>query len=226
MATENEPAEVKPEVVAAPVEPVGPPDYEVARELLAKRLDELGIAVEVEFVPRSRSRDPKAKQVNWKVKVLHGCTFKTVKVDRYVNAFMGRREVEEAIHEGGRVLIEAPYSTGIGHIQGYKQNWSGRMNLEDGQAVDEVMEKGRSSDWRGRFRAVKPTASDVVQCLLSDASAIDYASYEEWGPDLGYDKDSRKGEQVYRECLSTGLKLRAALGDAVLTELRELASRL
>jgi len=53
-----------------------------------------------------------------------------------------------------------------------------------------------------------------------DASAIDYATFEEWAPEMGYDADSRKGEAIYRTCLEYALKLRGAVGDKAMEQLR------
>jgi hypothetical protein len=63
----------------------------------------------------------------------------------------------------------------------------------------------------------------VVASLASDSNVLDYATYEDWGSELGFDPDSRKGEAIYRQCLTLALRLRAALGDGALTALREVA---
>lgn len=59
--------------------------------------------------------------------------------------------------------------------------------------------------------------------LVSDADVLDCSTFEEWADNLGYDKDSRKAEATYRECLALALKLRNGLGEAALAELREAA---
>jgi hypothetical protein len=69
-------------------------------------------------------------------------------------------------------------------------------------------------------KPIVPDICDVVACLVSDASAIDCRSFEDWASDLGYDTDSRKAEATYRACLETGLALRASLGNAGFAKLQ------
>ena len=45
--------------------------------------------------------------------------------------------------------------------------------------------------------------ASVLWSLASDASALDYDSYEEWADEYGYDKDSRKGFKLYARMLDT-----------------------
>ena len=61
----------------------------------------------------------------------------------------------------------------------------------------------------------------VVWSLLNDARAIDYACFEDWADDYGYDSDSRKAEKIYNDCLAIGLKLRAGLGENLMEKLRD-----
>ena len=72
------------------------------------------------------------------------------------------------------------------------------------------------------YRAPVPTLRDVLYSLVSDADAIDCATFEDWAINYGYDTDSRSAEKAYRACLESGLKLRAMLGEEALTKLREL----
>jgi hypothetical protein len=57
-----------------------------------------------------------------------------------------------------------------------------------------------------------PTAEDVLGCLLSDASSADQP-FENWADDYGYDTDSRKAKQTYRQVQAQTAKLRRFLGD-------------
>lgn len=61
---------------------------------------------------------------------------------------------------------------------------------------------------------ILPKTVDVVASICMDASAIDYASFEDWASTYGYDPDSRRAEAMYKQCVEHGLKLRAAIGDA------------
>lgn len=66
-----------------------------------------------------------------------------------------------------------------------------------------------------------PLLDDVMNCLCSDADVLNYASFEDWAQNFGWDTDSRKAEKCYRECLDNTLKLMAMFGDS-LTELKQL----
>jgi hypothetical protein len=64
----------------------------------------------------------------------------------------------------------------------------------------------------GRALCREPTAEDVLQSLLSDASSAD-ESFEDWCGEYGYDTDSRKAERTYQQVQTQTAKLRAFLGD-------------
>lgn len=57
----------------------------------------------------------------------------------------------------------------------------------------------------------KPKATDVLDCLASDASSADQ-DFESWASDYGYDTDSRKAEQTYKTVAVATRKLKAFLG--------------
>lgn len=159
------------------------------------------ITVEAVFVPWSRSRSATKDQrfsdynLNWSV----------------------------TIKKNGREIIASDYSAGMAYCPSYKA--SAYKSIDHVDAIVYECEHGRR--WRGMFarhtEAITPDPIQVFAAFCRDADAIDYARYEDWAADLGYDPDSRKGELVYRQCLSAALSLRAALGDTVLTEMRELA---
>jgi len=65
-----------------------------------------------------------------------------------------------------------------------------------------------------------PELIDVLYCLVLDASVLDFACFEDWADEYGYDTDSRKAERIYKDCLETGLKLRQILGPGGLSELQ------
>lgn len=56
-----------------------------------------------------------------------------------------------------------------------------------------------------------PTADTVLECLISDATCAS-GSFEEFCFDMGYDKDSRKAERIYRACVTIRSRLRRFLG--------------
>jgi hypothetical protein len=61
----------------------------------------------------------------------------------------------------------------------------------------------------------KPTAADVLECLLSDASGIENArgDFEEWASEYGYDTDSRKAYAYYQQAEKQTELLSYFLGD-------------
>lgn len=133
---------------------------------------------------------------HWKFKLKMGGTFS----ERPGMDAPGRTGfVDPWMYAGGKEILSGPYFCGAHH-----------------KAGSPAFKK----------RRIKPTTADIFSCLALDASAIDHPSFEDWASEFGYGEDSRAGEKIYRACLATGLKLRAALGDAVLTELRELSARL
>lgn len=60
----------------------------------------------------------------------------------------------------------------------------------------------------------EPSAEDVLDCLLSDASSVESArDFEDWCSNLDYDSDSRKDEKIYKACERIREKLQRFLGD-------------
>ena len=68
---------------------------------------------------------------------------------------------------------------------------------------------------------IEPELKNVLHCLVTDADVLNYGSYEDWAGSFGYDKDSRKGEAIYKQSLDIGLKLQSGLGAVNLELLRE-----
>lgn len=175
----------------------------------AKTLEaDYGIKVTAEFVPWSKSRNEKPKpknselNLNWKVTVWHK----------------------------DREVMTTDYMAGQAHCPSYKANvrWTReyeakiKFECENGKpAEDRPMSYITSVTAKRGANPIMPDAADVLYCLLSDAGAIDYATFEDWAGNYGYEPDSRSAESIYRACLETGLKLRAALGDSTMTKLQE-----
>lgn len=119
-----------------------------------------------------------------------------------------------SLSKDGKTIVTTDYMAGVGHAPSYKAPLTVKRN----QAVDYECEHGHTPNVK---QAIMPKREDVIHSLVSDSDAIDYATYEDWADSLGYDQDSRKGEAIYRACLATALKLRNALGEAALAQLRE-----
>lgn len=145
-----------------------------------------GITMTAVFVPQSKSRNAKEKNLslNWLV----------------------------TITANGR-SITTDYMQGIGHLPGYKHGWK---SIDDANREKEAAETGkylRPNAEYFRTAIPPPTLDDVLSCLILDASAIDAGSFEDWAQEFGYDTDSRAAEKIYDACVKTALQLRSMLGN-------------
>lgn len=156
------------------------------------------------FVPQSHSRnkDEKRRTLNWSITISRGSQ-----------------------------SITCDYSMGMGCLSEQDKKMLVKLGGPNPHSVardeldKEIAETGKvkQGDFGVTFTRVQPPLfRDVMYSLLSDSDAIDYASFESWASDLGYDTDSRKAEAIYQACVKTALGLRAMLGDATITKLREL----
>ena len=108
--------------------------------------------------------------------------------------------------------IDSPYSMGCAHRR-YRNGKPIKLGY-NGNLTDHELSRNL------RTRPNKPTLTDVLYCLVSDAQTVNYcAGFEDWCAELGYDDDSRKAEKTYRACQDIYFQLRQ-LGD--LEELSEL----
>lgn len=159
---------------------------------------DLGLSITSEFIPWSRSRnaDEKWPSLNWRV----------------------------TLRRGERVVLTTDYSAGMAHAPSYKQS----MTTDDLAAVKWECEHGKACRItsfgtpypRSPVRMIEPNAMDVLHGLLLDAEVLDSPTYEDWADNFGYDKDSRRGEALYRACLKIALKLRAGIGEEGISKLR------
>lgn len=122
---------------------------------------------------------------------------------------------EVTVLKDGKPIATVDYMAGLGHCPSYKYP----LTVAKLQAVDRQCETGT---YRGR--KINPDAVDVLASLAMEADVIDYASFEDWAESFGYDPDSREAEKVYNACMDTALKLRSALGDDGLNQLKEAAN--
>jgi hypothetical protein len=53
---------------------------------------------------------------------------------------------------------------------------------------------------------------DVLSSLILDAGATEYASFEEWAADMGWNIDSRHAKRVFNACCEMALRVRQFLG--------------
>jgi hypothetical protein len=172
----------------------------VAKQELERVIKAFKVSVDAAFVPYSQSRHKADKWecLTWRV---------TLRVD-------------------GREVITTDYAQGVAHCPAHSK--FGLRTYERRKAIEHEIETGRvarhltSSDYVASGLPIPPPAvADVLYALVSDASVLDYPSFDTWAEDNGYDLDSRKAEATYRTCLDIALKLRAAVGDVGLRQLQE-----
>ena len=132
--------------------------------------------------------------------------------------------------EKGKQRMSVDYQQGIAHVEGYKHSW-GKQTLEQRKIEGlyrKTCETGKLYKYMPSFSGAiekgtqpPPKLADVLYCLVMDSDVLNYSSYEDWGPELGYDVDSRKGEETYRLCLKQSLAFRNLIGQAALDNLKE-----
>lgn len=195
------------------------------REQLKAAMDKLGLSIESEFVPCSKSRNAPGKRplfegqrwqptLNWKV--------------RLVRTSKGFAPSDSRIN----VILETDYSAGLAYCPAYKATSKRQFGLP-GSAfrqsfIDWECEHGIASRGDSAFglsgdkkQPILPDSVEVVHSLVQDSDVLDAGGFESWASDFGYDADSRKAEAIYKACLDIALKLRAAIGDDGLKLLRE-----
>lgn len=173
------------------------------------KMNELGLTCEGIFVPFSVSRYagdaskpyPKLSELslNWKVSV---CC------------------------KGRRVLV-TDYSAGIAHCPSYVMGEKATMHYYE-KIMHEV-EKGTKYGTKygtnyGTKKKIELNEMDAMYAIISDTEVLDYSGFEEWAKSLGLNPDSIKYSKAYAECLSNTLSLRSAIGDAGVSQLREIFS--
>lgn len=159
----------------------------------------LGLEVTSEFVPfsQSRNRGEKSPSLNWRV----------------------------TLHKGGREVLTTDYMAGCGHCPSYRP--SVYQSSDSAIATRWECENGRKANMRyslgvvGGGKPILPNPVDVLYSLVSDSDVLDYGSFEDWAECFGYDTDSRKAEAIWKSCIEMALKLRGAIGDVGLSQLRE-----
>jgi hypothetical protein len=65
------------------------------------------------------------------------------------------------------------------------------------------------SGYNGR----KPTAGEVVYCIMSDGRSAYDTDFESWCDDLGYSSDSIAHKKLYDKCIEIESDVRYLLGD-------------
>ncbi len=61
-----------------------------------------------------------------------------------------------------------------------------------------------------------PDLPEILDCLVNDADILYYDNFEHWADDYGYDSDSRKAEQTFKQRRKQARAFRAFLGEEYL----------
>ncbi len=145
-------------------------------------------------------------------------------------------------HIAWRVEFSSPrgkfstdYKQGIGHLPAGMVPAGGRYTIYELERVQFTLSTGmvprKDSDLGSNINfgakpLPKPEAADVVYSLVSDASAADYASFEDWAADMGDDPDSRQAEKTFNLCRQIALDLFRVFGADVVEKLRPVVSEM
>lgn len=74
-------------------------------------------------------------------------------------------------------------------------------------------------------KGAKPTSSEIIESLASDASGYEGArSFEDWASDYGYDRD-RRARTTYKAVQSEARRLRRFLGDRLYERVMKMEPR-
>lgn len=173
-------------------------DSKEAREMATKILASAGITMDVKHVPTTF--DPQSKEwqhIAWSI------TFTSP-----------------------RGTFTTSYKQGIGHLPFFNQP-SNHVTLYKLEFINWALTTGKAVAWvkpnyvKTDRPLTPPDASDVVGSLILDASAADYATFEQWASDTGYNPDSRKDHAIWEAYRSIALDLNRVFGAGVVEALRE-----
>jgi hypothetical protein len=109
------------------------------------------------------------------------------------------------------------YTAGIGHCKN-KVAVQGRPTIYEANLIIAECE-GKAVTGAG-IKRNSPNPRDVFYSLAADSDVLDYPAFEDWASCFGYDTDSRKAEEIYKICLECTIKLRVAIGEGGLMELK------
>jgi hypothetical protein len=160
-------------------------EYEEKKSAIGRLLNYLEYSAKFLPFSQSRKKDEKTPSLNWKVTL-------------------------------GRLTTD--YMQGCAHCPAYKK-WGyhyvvavAAVNAECETGYAHTVAVGGENVPRSlNTRIPGPDLADVVYALVLDASVLDYADFESWAVEFGYDVDSRSAEKTYQECLKVGLAFKSML---------------
>lgn len=157
-----------------------------------------------------------------------GMTFETFYVGQTKRDDWGCFEWRVALYETKSIwsngqkskppLLATPYYMGLAHRHPKKGAFQPPKGASKNSLAYEAWERGCTAP-------TPPTAAEVLYSLMLDGEAIN-ESFSDWCSDLGYDSDSIKALNTYRECEETGKLLRKVFTHEQRERLRELTQNL
>ncbi len=179
-------------------------DYEIANDKAKTLFDTLGLTVEASS-PRGVVRDNEWPCIEY--------TF--------------------TFSKGGRSFV-AEYRLGVGHVKPVTvHSWILKVTSDEesllhtwasnphAQFKDKVRWASVAAKL-AKYQKVQPKAHEVLACLCEEGLSAHASSFENWASEFGYDADSRKAEQMYRQCNETYFKVETLISDKVIRQLAEL----
>lgn len=142
-------------------------------------------------------QDPKNPRLNWM------CTLSR-----------GKRSFDAEFHQGYALIKGLPKTKDI-----YLQKEMIRLICETGY-MHEILEPWQRPV-RSNKRVTEPLLKEVLYYLCLDAQVLNYATFEEWANEYGYEEDNRKAEALYRECITQSLKLSNLIGSTTIESLND-----
>lgn len=201
-------------------------------------VDRLGLTIRAEFVPFSRSRNAESEwqSLNWKVTLQRAgrdilttdygagiahCPGYGAKVAPSSFRPHQYRNASGKPYPGTSSIFR--YATAAETLTQYRDAIA-KAECESGFPMEiDPFGRGAGNVFKRKPKApaIEPKPLDVIHSLVMDSSVLDYARFEDWASEYGYETDSRKAESTYRACLEIALQLRAAIGESGLSELRD-----
>jgi hypothetical protein len=167
--------------------------------MLTAHCEALGLTLETEFVPFSKSRHKaeKSPSLNWRV----------------------------TLSRGGRAILQTDYMKGCGHCpasSAASRLVGSPQSISRVECIRKECELGRPCRWMDGMEMAGsygkpipgPTVAEFVECLLLDAYCLECGGFDAWCGEFGYNPDSMRDKARYDQCLQTSLAFRSAFTGA------------
>jgi hypothetical protein len=121
----------------------------------------------------------------------------------------------------GKEVLSIPFYTGVGLRELNPKKFYREFARPVKDADRYALQMGKLDSYRDRITdKVPPTLETILDCLGSDASSWENArDFEDFANELGYDTDSRKAEQIYKQIGENAKRLKFLLGEDLYKEL-------